>query len=183
MVINKQLNDHQFSKLHPNIVCAFSDSETRNPMVARFAEDIDSEDESTTVSAAIANYIEDSNINYPLKAVDKAVVVSVDLTSSEEEEKVEKSDDEKERNEKEWKKNEDERSTNKEGKKSKSNGVKLSMEVPANSSWTGTSIDGLGPGAEDVDDWLNSPDADFKVRIKATVLRGPLLPVFLTIGK
>lgn len=133
-----------------------SDSGTRNPMVAGFAEDLDSEDESTTVSAAIANQIEDSNINYTSKTVGKTVVVSVDLTSSEEEEIVEKSDDEKE-----WEKNEDERSTDKEHKES--NGVKLSKEMPAISSWTGTSIDGFGPGAEGFDDWLNSPDADLKV--------------------
>lgn len=169
MIIIKQLNDHQ---LHPNIVCVFSDSETRNPMVAGFAEDIDSEDESTTVSAAITNQIEDPNINYPSKTAGKAVVVSVDLTSSEEEEIVEKSDDEKERNEKEWKKNEDERSTNKEDKERKSNGMKLSKEMPAISSSTGTSIDGFSPGPEGFDDWLNTPDADLKVRIKATLLRG-----------
>lgn len=167
MIIIKQFNDQHFSNLHPNIACAFSDSGTRNPMVAGFAEDLDSEDESTTVSTAIANQIEDSIINYPSKTVGKAVVVSVDLTSSEEEEIVEKSDDEKE-----WEKNEDERSTDKEDKESKSNGVKLSKEMPAISSWTGTSIDGFGPGAEGFDDWLNSPDADLKVRIKATVLRG-----------
>ncbi|XP_074636936.1 rab-like protein 6 isoform X2 [Acropora palmata] len=150
-----------------------SDSETRNPMVAGFAEDIDSEDESTTVSAAIANEIEDSNVNYPSKTVGKAVVVSVDLTSSEEEEIVEKSDDEKERNEKEWKKNEDERSTDKEDKESKSNGVKLNKEMPAISSWTGTSIDGFGPGAEGFDDWLNSPDADLKVSpIETELVKG-----------
>lgn len=135
-----------------------SDSGTRNPMVAGFAEDLDSEDESTTVTAAIAKQIENSNVNYPSKTGGKAVVVSVDLTSSEEEEIVEKSDDEKE-----WEKNEDERSTDKEDKESKSNGVKLSKEMPAISSWTGTSIDGFGPGAEGFDDWLNSPGADLKV--------------------
>lgn len=150
-----------------------SDSETRNPMVAGFAEDIDSEDESTTVSAAIAKKIENSNVSYPSQTVDKAVVVSVDLTSSEEEEIVEKSDDEKERNEKEWKKNEDDRSTDKEDKESKSNGVKLSKEMPAFSSWTGTSIDGFGPGAEGFDDWLNSPGADLKVSpIETELVKG-----------
>lgn len=182
MIIIKKLNDHHFSNLHPNIFCTFSDSETRNPMVAGFAEDIDSEDESTTVSAAIAKKIENSNVSYPSQTVDKAVVVSVDLTSSEEEEIVEKSDDEKERNEKEWKKNEDDRSTVKEDKESKSNGVKLSKEMPAISSWTGTSIDGFGPGTEGFDDWLNSPDADLKVRIKATVLRGHFVTFIILVS-
>lgn len=182
MIIIKRFNDQHFSNLHPNIACAFSDSGTRNPMVAGFAEDLDSEDESTTVTAAIANQIENSNVNYPSKTVGKAVVVSVDLTSSEEEEIVEKSDDEKERNEKEWEKNEDERSTDKEDKESKSNGVKLSKEMPAISSWTGTSIDGFGPGAEGFDDWLNSPGADLKVRIKATVLIGHFVTFIIRVS-
>ena len=87
--------------------------------------------------------------------MDKAAVVSVDVTSGEAEEKVGESDDEKEWDEKEWKKR-GWKKYEKEDKKSKSNGVKLSKEMPAISSWTGTSSDGFVSGVEDFDDWLNS---------------------------
>ncbi|XP_015778824.1 PREDICTED: probable H/ACA ribonucleoprotein complex subunit 4 [Acropora digitifera] len=45
--------------------------------------------------------------------------------------------------------------------------------MPAISSWTGTSIDGFGPGTEGFDDWLNSPDADLKVSpIETELVKG-----------
>ncbi|XP_068694737.1 rab-like protein 6 isoform X1 [Montipora foliosa] len=141
-----------------------SDSETRNPMVAGFAEDIDSDDE-TAVSAAMTNHVEDFNMKNPLRTVTKpSAVVTVNLTSSEEEEEEEKSDEEPKGNESKKMENEDKRTEIKEFKKEPpSNGLKMNLKMPDSASTTQATIDSFSPIKADVDDWLNSPDTDPKV--------------------
>ena len=132
-------------------------------MVAGFAEDIDSEDEPTT--PVIANHVnEESNDIEQFRTPKKpSTAVNVELTSSEEEEDEEyKRNEDEERREREKKRKEEERG--KEKHKEGSETVRLKLEMPLKSSMTEEPVvDGLGLGAEVVDDWLNSPDSDPKV--------------------
>ena len=132
-------------------------------MVAGFAEDIDSEDEPTT--PAIANYVnEESNSKEQLRTPQRpAAAVNVELTSSEEEEDEEyRQNQEEERTQREKKRKEESKYKQKEGGET----VKLKLEMPVKSLMTEEPVvDGIGLGTEDVDDWLNSPDSDAKVRL------------------
>ena len=144
------------------MLCWFSDSEARNPMVAGFTEDIDSEDESPM--SPIANHInEDLNSSELTSTNTKPnAVVTVELTSSEEDEEDVRSDEEEKRNAKEERGRKDDRTKVKEDKEIKSDSAKLILEMP-DKSWMKTQVDGFRLGTEDVDDWLNSPASDPKV--------------------
>lgn len=145
-------------------VCCCSDSDGRNPMVAGFAEDIDSEDEPTT--PVIANHVnEESNSKEQLRTPKKpSAALNVELTSSEEEKDEEyKRNQEEERKEREKRRKEEDRGKEKHNEGSET--VELKLEMPVKSLMTEEpAVDGLGLGTEDVDDWLNSPDSDPKVR-------------------
>jgi len=133
-------------------------------MVAGFAEDIDSEDEPTT--PVIPNHVnEESNSEEELTTPKKPpAAANVELTSSEEEEDEEyKRNEEEERKDREKTRKEEDRG--KEKHREGSETVKLKLEMPVKSTTTKEpDVDGLDLGAEDVDDWLNSPDSDPKVR-------------------
>ena len=136
-------------------------------MVAGFAEDIDSEDEPAT--PVIANHVnEESNSKEQFRTPKKpSAAVNVELTSSEEEEEEEeeenKRNQEEERKEREKRRKEEERGNEKHTEGSET--VKLKLNMPLMSVMTEEPAgDGLGLGTEDVDDWLNSPDTDPKVR-------------------
>lgn len=141
-----------------------SDSDGRNPMVAGFTEDIDSEDESA--APVITNHIsEELNSREHLRKPKKpTAAVTVELTSSEEEEEEEdKSDDEEKRIEREKREKEEEKVKAKQ--KAKSETVQLKLEMPVKSLLTDEpAVDGVGIATDDVDDWLNSPDSDPKVQ-------------------
>jgi len=132
-------------------------------MVAGFAEDIDSEDEPTT--PVIANHVnEESNSKEQFTTPQRpAAAVNVELTSSEEEEDEEyRQNQEEERTQREKKRKEESKDKYKEGSET----VKLKLEMPVKSLMTEEpAVDGIGLGTEDVDDWMNSPDSDPKVRL------------------
>lgn len=132
-------------------------------MVAGFAEDIDSEDEPTT--PVIANHVnEELNSKEQFTTPQRpAAAVNVELTSSEEEEDEEyRQNQEEEMTEREKMRKEESKGKHKEGSET----VKLKLEMPVKSSMTEEpAVDGIGLGTEDVDDWLNSPDSDPKVRL------------------
>ena len=142
-------------------------------MVAGFAEDIDSEDESAT--PVITNHInEEQNATEHLRKPQKqTAAVTVELTSSEEEEEEEeeedKSDDEEEKRiEREKKEKEEEKANAKQ--KAKSESVKLKLDMPVKSLITDEpAVDGFGLATDVVDDWLNSPDTDPKVLLLNTI--------------
>ena len=135
-------------------------------MVAGFAEDIDSEDESA--APAITNHISeelDNSREHFTKSNKPPAAVTVELTSSEEEVEEDKSDDEEEKRiEREKREKEQEKAKAKQ--KAKSESVELKLEMPVKSLMMDepAAVDGIGLGTEDVDDWLNSPDSDPKVR-------------------
>lgn len=141
-----------------------SDSEGRNPMVAGFAEDIDSEDESAM--SPITNHLnEDLNSSELTSTNTKPnAVVTVELTSSEEDEKDVRSDEEEKRNAKEKGGEKDDRTKVKKDKETKNDSTKFNLEIP-DKSWMKTEVDGFNLGTEDVDDWLNSPNSDPKVSL------------------
>lgn len=147
-----------------------SDSDGRNPMVAGFAEDIDSQDEPTT--PVIANHInEELNNKEHFRTPKKpSAAVNVELTSSEEDEDEDeeyKRNEEEERKEREKKRKEEERSNEKH--KEASEIVKLKLDMPVKSLMTEEpAVDGLGLGTGDVDDWLNSPDSDPKIPFRTS---------------
>ncbi|XP_078357659.1 rab-like protein 6 [Oculina patagonica] len=144
-----------------------SDSDGRNPMVAGFAEDIDSEDESAT--PVITNHMsEELNIREHLTKPKKpSAAVTVELTSSEEEEEEDKSDEEDKRIEREKREKEEEKAKAKQ--KAKSQTVELKLEMPVKSLLTDEpAVDGIGIGSDDVDDWLNSPDSDPKIPFRTS---------------
>lgn len=139
-------------------------------MVAGFAEDIDSEDEPTT--PVIANHVnKESNSKEQLTTPNRpSIAANVELTSSEEEE-----DEEYKRNEEEERKDREktrkEEGRGKEKQRQGSETVKLKLVMPVKSSVTEEpAVDGLDLGTEDVDDWLNSPDSDPKVRFSVICL-------------
>ena len=135
-------------------------------MVAGFADDIDSEDEPTT--PVIANHVnEESNSKEQFRTPkETSAAVNVELTSSEEEEEEEEDEEEEYRPNQEEERKEAEKKTKEEKHKERSETVKLKLEMPVKSLLTDKepAVDGLGLGTEDVDDWLNSPDSDPKVR-------------------
>ena len=138
-------------------------------MVAGFAEDIDSEDESAT--PVITNHInEEQNATEHLRKPQKqTAAVTVELSSSEEEEEEDKSDDEEEKRiEQEKKEKEEEKAKAKQ--KAKSESVKLKLDMPVKSLITDEpAVDGFGLATDVVDDWLNSPDTDPKVLLINTI--------------
>lgn len=133
-------------------------------MVAGFAEDIDSEDESAM--SPITNHInEDLNSSELTSTNTKPnAVITVELTSSEEDEKDVRSDEEEKRNAKGKGGKKDDRTKVKEDKETKDDSTKFNLEIP-DKSWMKTEVDGFNLGTEDVDDWLNSPDSDLKVQL------------------
>ena len=133
-------------------------------MVAGFAEDIDSEDETTMPT--LTNHVND-DINSGEQTWTKrpSAVVTVELTSSEEEEKEDRSDEEEKQSERVKREKGNERIKIKEDGEIESETVKLNLEIPVNSSVMDAAVDGFGLGTEDVDDWLNSPDSDPKVQL------------------
>lgn len=139
-----------------------SDNEERNPMVAGFAEDLDSDDEN--IPAVITNHVDEELDDDPFTTAKKSnTVLSVELTSSEEDEKDEEETVEVEkRNDRVTKENEEQRTKEKQQRDSRS--LTLGLEMPDKSLLTEEPVvDGLGFAAEDVDDWLNSPDSDPKI--------------------
>ena len=133
-------------------------------MVAGFAEDIDSEDENSTPMTT--NHINEdlSSRNIAKKPKKPTEAITVELTSSEEEEKEDKSDEEEKIHEKEKMEKENERTKAKTEKEGKIETVQLKLEMPvSSSSMMEPAVDGIGLGDKDVDDWLNSPDLDPKV--------------------
>ena len=129
-------------------------------MVAGFAEDIDSEDDS--VAPAVTNHINDElDENQIAKKPQKpSAAIAVELTSSEEEENEDNSDGET----KKQNKRENGRSKEKKGNAAGNEGVTLKLEMPISSvSPIQPAEDGFGRGTEDIDDWLTSPDTDPKV--------------------
>ena len=145
-------------------VCCCSDSDGKNPMVAGVAEDIDSEDE--TATPAIVNHVnEESNSREQFTTPKKpAAAVNVELTSSEEEEEEEyKRNQEEERKERDNRRKKEDRAKEKHNEGGET--VELKLEMPVKSLMTEEpAVDGIGLGTENVDDWLNSPDSDPKVR-------------------
>ena len=130
-------------------------------MVAGFAEDIDSEDDS--VAPAVTNHIDDDlDKNQIAKKPQKpSAAIVVELTSSEEEDNEDNNSDEERENES---KRENGRSKEKKGNDAGNEGVTLKIEMPVSSASPMQPVeDGFGLGTEDVDDWLNSPDTDPKV--------------------
>ena len=137
-----------------------SDSDTRNPMVAGFAEDIDSEDDS--VAPAVTNHIDDDLDEKQIakKPQKPSAAIAVELTSSEEEDNEDNSDEDR----KKESKKENGRSREKKGNEAGNEGLTLKLEMPVSSVSPMQPVeDGFGLGTEDVDDWLNSPDTDPKV--------------------
>lgn len=138
-------------------------------MVAGFAEDIDSEDE--TATPAIVNHVsEESDSREQFRTPKKpTAAVNVELTSSEDGEEEEyKRNQEEGRKEEEKRRKEEDRA--KEKHKEGSETVKLKLEMPVKSLMIEEpAVDGIGLGTEDVDDWLNSPDSDPKVRFSSSV--------------
>lgn len=137
-----------------------SDSDTRNPMVAGFAEDIDSEDDS--VAPAVTNHIDDDLDEKQIakKPQKPSAAIAVELTSSEEEDNEDNSDEDR----KKESKKENGRSREKKGNEAGNEGVTLKLEMPVSSASPMQPVeDGFGLGTEDVDDWLNSPDTDPKI--------------------
>ena len=145
-------------------MCLLSESDGRNPMVAGFAEDIDSEDENFT--PVTTNHInEDLNSRGIAKRPKKpTAAITVELTSSEEEEEEDKSDEEEKIMENEKMEKENERTEAKKEEEGKKESVKLKLEMPVSSSSVmEPTVDGFGHEDEVVDDWLNSPDSEPKV--------------------
>ena len=136
-------------------------------MVAGFAEDIDSEDESAI--PVVTNHVNEDLSSRELARASKKppAAVTVESSSSEEEEKEDESDEEEKRKERERRERENERTKAKKDREMKNESAKLKLEMPVNSS-SGMEpvVDGFGLGTEDVDDWLNSPDSDPKVRMR-----------------
>ena len=129
-------------------------------MVAGFAEDIDSEDDS--VAPAVTNHINDDlDKNQIAKKPQKpSAAIAVELTSSEEEDNEDNSDEER----KNESKRENGRSKEKKGNEARDKGVTLKIEMPVSSASPMQPVeDGFGLGTDNVDDWLNSPDTDPKV--------------------
>ena len=146
----------------------FSDSDARNPMVAGFAEDIDSEDETTVL--ALTNHVNDGINSRELTRTNRlSAVVTVELTSSEEEEKEEGNDEEEKQSERVKREKGNDRINIKEDEEIESETVELSLEIPVKSFVMDSAVDGFGLGTEDVDDWLNSPDSDPKVQFLSEV--------------
>lgn len=141
-----------------------SDGDARNPMVAGFAEDIDSEDESAI--PVVTNHVNEDLSSRDLARASKKppAAVTVESSASEEEEKEDESDEEEKRKERERRERENERTKAKKDREMKNESAKLKLEMPVNSS-SGMEpvVDGFGLGTEDVDDWLNSPDSDPKI--------------------
>ena len=143
-------------------------------MVAGFAEDIDSEDD-TTVQTLTNHVNDDINSGDQTRTKRPSAVVTVELTSSEEEEKEDRSDQDEKQNETVKRDKGNEGFKVKEDGEIESETVKLKLEIPVNSSVMDAAVDGFGLGTEDVDDWLNSPDSDPKVcTVSALISKGPM---------
>ena len=146
-------------------------------MVAGFAEDIDSEDDS--VAPAVTNHIDDDLDEKQIakKPQKPSAAIAAELTSSEEEENEDNSDEDR----KKGSKRENERSREKKGNEAGNEGVTLKLEMPVSSASPMLPVeDGFGLGSEDVDDWLNSPDTDPKVLFTLWPLK-PLKFPFLSL--
>ena len=145
-------------------------------MVAGFAEDLDSEDESTVpvTTNHINEDLDSRGVTRPPKKL-PTTAVTVELTSSsEEDEKEDKNDEEEKRKERERREKENERTKAKKDKGVKSESANLKLEMPVDSS-SGMvpAVDGIVLGTEEVDDWLNSPDTDPKVQLRLSyAIRG-----------
>lgn len=138
-----------------------SDSEGRNPMVAGFAEDIDSDDEDIT--PVVNNHVDEELDDDPFTTPKKSnTALTVELTSSEEDIEDEEDKVEVEKRNDGMKKGKEELKTD-ETQKRESGSMKLGFEIPVKSLMTEEPVvDGLGLATDDVDDWLNSPDANPK---------------------
>ena len=115
-------------------------------MVAGFTEDLDSEDESSGARPVTKHVHKvENNSEQKNKPVRRAVPTTVEITSSEEE-----------RDEEQQQRNEIGKDKTRKGKQS--------AKVPVTSPMSGPAADNIGLECAEVNDWLNSPDADPKVK-------------------
>ena len=118
-------------------------SDTRNPMVAGFAEDIESEDEDVQPSRPLQSAVNHVHSSAKPNDQPKPVVAAIELTSSEEE-RGEEEDEEEEEDGKKWRK--------KEMKASRPADLQLTQDI-ADFSFAN----------DEVSSWLNSPDIEPEV--------------------